>query len=126
MTTPTFYKSFTATGAIAPFRIVAFTVTDLKVAQAAAATDKLAGVTDSLGATAAGQTVEVLQGGWGEVQLGGTVAAGDPLTSDANGKAVKATVAAATVKSVIGIAQKAGVANDIVPYLAAPSVIAAA
>lgn len=49
----------------------------------------------------------------GKVILGGTVAAGDKLTSDANGKAVATTTANDVV---MGIAQNAGVLNDIVEY----------
>jgi hypothetical protein len=40
-----------------------------------------------------GGMVDVVRAGLASVRLGGTVAAGDPLTSDANGKAVKAVPA---------------------------------
>jgi hypothetical protein len=48
------------------------------------------------------------------------VAAGDALTSDANGKAIATTT---TGNRIIGFAELAGVANDIVTYLRAPGVI---
>lgn len=47
--------------------------------------------------------------GVSKVKLGGTVAAGDRLTSDANGLAIVAT----TGKQVVGIALVAGVSGDV-------------
>ena len=46
--------------------------------------------------------------------LGGTVTAGAPLMSDANGAAIAATAAAASTRRIIGIATQPGVAGDII------------
>lgn len=124
MSKPLFINSFVVGASIAPNRICAFNA-DGTLRPAAAATDGLAGATDGLGGPVVGDTVDVAQGGWGEVQAGGPISPGDPLTSDANACAVKAVVAAGTTKNCIGFAQKAAVAGDIFPYLAAPHVIAA-
>jgi hypothetical protein len=127
--TPILIKSFVADAAIAPYRIVAIGAADGSAKQAAANSDALVGVTDSLGSTAAGR-VDVLLAGPVHVEYGGNVARGDLLTADANGKAIKATThthtentagtytqnatsGAAATKSVIGMAMVTGVSGDI-------------
>lgn len=117
------HYTFFTTGPIASKRIAKFTANPREVSPAAAATDKLAGVVD-FAATAAGQPVDIAVGGVDEVQAGGNIAAGDPLTSDANGKAVVATYTAGVTKHVIGKALAPAVDGEIVPYVVAPSVIA--
>lgn len=89
------------------------------VVKAAAATDKLLGTSDSLD-HATGDLVDVAIGPVPLVRLGGTVAAGDALTSDANGKAIATTT---TGDRIIGFAEIAGVADDIITYLRAPGVL---
>ena len=59
--------------------------------------------------TALGQPSNVRISGVSKALAGGTIAIGDRLTSDANGKVITAT----TGKQVIGIALVAAVANDI-------------
>ena len=79
---------------------------------AAAATDKIIGVINNK--PASGEAIDLVMYGKQKVLLGGTVAAGDYLTSDANGNAVKATTADATV---YGQAVEAGVVTDIISAL---------
>lgn len=117
------HKSFVVSAAVTAKRIVAFTANAGEVAPATAATDKLAGVAD-LGATAAGQIVDVPITGESEVTAGGNIAAGDKLTTDGFGRAVAATFGVGVAKHVIGVALAPGVAGDLVPYLVALSVIA--
>jgi hypothetical protein len=117
------HLSFSITAALGPNRIAAYTANRGEVAPATAATQKLAGAVD-LGADAAGQMVDVEIGGIGKVRLGGVVAAGDPITSDANSKGVAASFAAGQTRYVIGFAIEPGVADDIIRYRVAPSVIA--
>lgn len=100
--------SYTAPAALAGRRIVKFVAGG--VGAAAAATDLAIGVSDTLDATA-GQTVDVIMNGSAEVVLGGTVAAGAPITSDANGAGVNAGTAG---NIAIGYALAAGVAGDII------------
>jgi len=57
--------------------------------------------------------------GLSRVTLGGTVNAGDWLTSDANGKAIATTT---TGNHVIGRAEAPGVAGDVIDYFNAPGV----
>lgn len=116
-------KSHEASAAIGAYLIVAFSdaANSSKVATAASATGPLAGTTGQVGASAAGVMVDVEKLGIPKVTLGGTVGAGDPLTSDANGKAIKATVAG---QRIIGFAEQPGVLNDIIDYRAAPGALA--
>ncbi|HEX7866545.1 MAG TPA: DUF2190 domain-containing protein [Variovorax sp.] len=86
---------------------------------AAAPADKLLGTSDELDHVT-GETVDMAVGPVPLVCLGGTVAAGDALTSDANGKAVATTT---TGHRIIGFAENAGVINDVIPYLRSPGVL---
>ena len=109
MATPGIYKNFEAEGEIGPYVIVTHGTADYAVK---AATVALVGTTDELGKLSNGR-VDVCTGGIPEVALGGTVAAGDPLTSDASGKAVKATAAG---NRILGFALVSGASGDIIPY----------
>lgn len=106
-------KSYTAEGVIPPYRIVKFGAADGGVLVAAAATDKLIGVTGRLGLAAIGDRGDVGRLGIDEVEYGGAVASGDPLTSDAVGRAVVAAPAAGANVRIIGFAEVAGVLGDI-------------
>lgn len=123
MTNPLLTKVFTATGvAVAGYLIVAAAAGG-KVELANAATDLLLGAADSMGCPENGQ-LDIAQAGWSEVRCGGNVTFGDPLTSDANGKAIKAVPVVGQVVRIIGFAQADAVANDIIPFQVAPSVLA--
>lgn len=112
---------FTAGAAILPRRFVKFSA-DRTVIQATAATDAIIGVSDSLGAAAAGDRVDIYQAGTQlEVVAGGNITRGAEITSDANGKAVAAAPAAGATCRTAGIAQASYVADDVAEYLAAPS-----
>jgi len=113
-----FIKACYAGAAILPFRIVKHGAADAFAIQAAAAGDASFGVSDSLGAAAANDPVDIIRGGIAEVVYGGTVTRGDPLTSDASGRAIKA----ATGNRVIGFAEVSGVVGDRGSVFIAPSV----
>lgn len=119
---PTFIRSYELSAAVAPYRIVKFSdpANGSKVATAAAATDPLIGTSDKMGG-AIGDMADVVRSGLGGVQLGAAVAAGKPLTSDADGKAIEATVAG---QRIIGFSDQPGVADDIIDYFCAPGVLA--
>ncbi|WP_299370436.1 capsid cement protein [uncultured Tateyamaria sp.] len=121
---PTFIKSYTALAAVAGYRIVAFAdaANDTTVQTAAANTDPVLGVSDRLGADA-GQMLDVHRGGLLSVQLGGAVNAGDPLTSDADGKAIAAVAAAGTTVRIVGYADEPGIADDVVDFFFAPGIL---
>ena len=112
MATPGICKNFEAEGEIGPYVIVTHGTADYAVKAATGATVALVGTTDELGKLSNGR-VDVCTGGIPEVALGGTVAAGDPLTSDASGKAVKATAAG---NRILGFALVSGASGDIIPY----------
>lgn len=113
-----FIKACYAGAAILPFRLVKHGAADAFAIQSTAATDSVFGVSDSLGAAAANDPVDIIRGGIAEVVYGGTVTRGDPLTSDANGAAVKA----ATGNRIIGFAEVSGVAGDRGSVFIAPGV----
>lgn len=103
-------KSFVASGAIQPRRLVKFGATDTTVVQAASAADggSVIGVSDSIGAADTARC-ECYVLDFADVEFGGTVARGGPVTSDASGRAVAAT----TGQSYCGIAMVAAVTGDI-------------
>ncbi|MBA4792293.1 MAG: DUF2190 family protein [Phenylobacterium sp.] len=111
---------FTAGAAIAGRRFVKFSA-EGTVVQATASTDAIIGVSDSLGAKAAGDIVDVYQLGTHiEVEAGGNLTRGLEITSDANGKAVTAAPAAGASCRTAGIVQGSYVAGDVAEYLASP------
>lgn len=102
MTNPRIIKSKTAGAAIAAKRFLKYSA-DGTVIQAAAATDDIIGVSDLAAST--GERVDVVMGGFAEVEFGGTVGRGKKLTSDATGKAVAAAPATGVNNQTGGIAQ---------------------
>jgi hypothetical protein len=118
----TLSKNYVAGAAATKYRIAKFGNADRVVVQAAAATDALIGVFSELSA-ALGERVDVERIGIVLVEYGGNVARGDPLTSDADGKAIKANPAAGTRVSIIGYAEVSAVAGDIEAMLLAPGFI---
>ncbi|NMV37237.1 capsid cement protein [Ralstonia insidiosa] len=121
MANPGFTKTYDAGAAIAPYTIVKFSG-DFVVVPGAAATDALIGVTTEIAANQ-GERADVVHGGTPFVQLGGTVAGGDLLTSDANGHAITAAPASGAVASVIGRARYSGVSGDVIEFIFAPGQI---
>lgn len=105
-------KTCQAPDFIAPYRIVAHGVADKEVVQAASATAALMGTAMELGTEPNGR-VDVALNGLPLVEFGGDVVRGDPLTSDANGKAIKATVSGSRL---VGFAWVSASAGDIVEY----------
>lgn len=104
-------RTYVADAAVAKCRLVKLS-SQKTCAQAAAATDLIVGVADSLGA-ALGETLDVILDGVATVEYGGNVAVGAPLTSDADGKAVTAAPSAGANARLIGFALVAGVAGDL-------------
>lgn len=120
---PVLTKSYRASAAIVGF-LIAKASGDRTVAPATAATDLLIGAADELGADAGGM-LDVVEVGVSRVRVGGNVSFGDPLTSDGQSRAVKAVPAAGTVVRIIGFARADGAVDEIIPFLAAPSVMPA-
>jgi len=108
----TLTKTLTAGAAVTKRRIVKYGATAGQAVEAAAVGDAMFGVSADLDA-ASGDPVDVHIAGLVEVEYGATVAAGDPVTSDATGRAVKAAPAAGVNNTVVGYAHVAGVVGDI-------------
>ena len=122
MGNPTLTKNYTAEGAIAAHRIVKFGAADGGVAQAAARTDLVIGVNEAL-PVAAGERVDVIRAGIADVEFGGNVTRGQPVTADADGKAVVAAPAAGVNAHIVGFAEVSAVAGDIAPVTLARGVM---
>ena len=119
------FKTWDVEGDLAPHRIVTFAETPGLAAQASDPGQTLIGTTDELGLQSNGRA-DIAMSAQPEVEAGEAVAFGDPLTTDAEGRAVKAT---ATGQHIVGYALgKAEAAGDIIDYLYAPAflVLAAA
>lgn len=112
------FRARTAEGTINAYRIVKPGTATGSCVAAAAATDLLLGTSDELDHVA-GEVVDVGMGDIHKVRLGGTVAAGAALTSDANGKAIATTTAG---NRIIGFAEVGGVLDDVITYIRSPGV----
>ncbi|REM14738.1 DUF2190 domain-containing protein, partial [Mycobacterium tuberculosis] len=71
----------------------------------------------------AGDRIDGVRLGIAEVEYGGAVAAGDPLTSDASGRAIVAAPAAGANARLVGFAEVAGVLGDIGSVFISPCVM---
>lgn len=87
---------------------------------AAGATDALLGIFQHI-TTVVGEAVRLMLSGISPIVYGGVITRGDPLTSDANGKAVKAVAG----QNIIGYATVSGVLNDVGYCLISPQVMGA-
>ncbi len=116
-----YQKSYTTEAAVAAYLIVKPGASG-GVVPAAAATDALLGVNDSID-LGTGQTGDIALIGVSQVKLGGAVAVRDPLTSNATGQAIKAVPAAGANANIIGFALSAGASGDVIEYIAAPGSI---
>jgi len=116
------FRSYQAQGAVGAYLIVKPGTADGAVALATAATDLLVGTSDSL-AKADGEMVDMGVGHVHEVKLGGAVTRGQKLTCDANSKAVAAAPGAGANVHIIGVAEMSGVADDVITYHRALSVM---
>ncbi len=107
-------QTFKSSAARAAFVCVKKGANDQTVAIASAATDKIIGVGQNVVA-AIGSEFELsevaINGGGAKIKLGGTVAVGDLVTSDASGFGVATTTAN---DRVVGVAMEDGVAGDVI------------
>lgn len=111
MSNPGFTKTYVAEAAIAGRRFVKFGTADRQVLAAAAATDAIMGVSERLDA-AAGERLDVVKSGLAEIEYGGPVTRGDPLTADSEGRAVKANPVAGINNQIGGWAEVSGALGD--------------
>lgn len=111
-----FYKSRVADAAFTGCQFTAYGTQDGHAIPASDPTKPLMGVSDTL-AVSPGQMVDVQMTQIGEVVAGGTIAYGDRLMTDANGRAVKAAKQTGATIYTAGYAQSGAVAGDIFPFL---------
>ena len=112
MANPDLIRNFKAEGAIPKFTIVKSGSADGQMLSAAAVADKLMGIATDIDA-AINERVDVILGGVADVLYGGAVTRGDPVTTDANGRAVTAAPAAGVNNRIIGFALVSGVLGDV-------------
>jgi len=106
-------RNFTAESVVEKYRIVKFGTADGTVAHAGTATDKMFGITTEVGAVE-GERADVIYSGPALVETGGAFDKGDFLTSDSQGRAIKATPAAGTNCIVIAQAFETVTASALV------------
>ncbi|WP_373840484.1 capsid cement protein [Glaesserella sp.] len=103
-----FMTAFLTTGAIAGYRIVAHGEAEGSAKQAVATTDKLLGISTRV-PKEPGEHVDVVRSGLAPVVYGTTLKRGDFITTDAQGRAVKAE----NNQMYVGIVEEDGEADDI-------------
>lgn len=113
---PDLVRNYNAAADIGANLIVKVGANDGEVLPAAASTDDLLGVSTNI-AVSNGEPCDVMHNGAADVKLGGAVARGKFVTSDANGQGVQAAPAAGTNAQVVGKALISGAAGDIIPVL---------
>lgn len=124
MNIPGLITPFTATAAIGKYLIAAHGAADGTAVQADDGSTMMVGVTTDIPA-AAGETVDVVRSGPASVTFGGNVTRGNPLTADANGRAIAVALPAEADTFIVGYAEVSGVAGDIASALIAPGFIPA-
>lgn len=121
--TPVLTKSFrVGPAAVEGFLLLAASGDGDTLVVADASTDLLIGAAGSLGAPANG-LVDIDLVGISEVRFGGNVDHGDPLTANAQGRAVTAAPEAGKVVRIIGFSMVDAANGDIGGYLVAPGVL---
>jgi hypothetical protein len=113
-------KGYAASAAVAGKRFAKFAAADA-IAQAAASTDPIIGVTDLGGA--AGDMIDVTLLGPAKITCGGAVTRGNKLTADADGKAIPAAPAAGVNAQTGAFALSSGVAGDIIDVIVLPGAV---
>lgn len=110
-------KRYSAEAAISGARIVKVGAADGNALTAAAVSDKIMGISVEDVDAASGESVDVVHDGIAALKLGGTVARGDLITTDASGQGVTAAPAAGTNNRIVGVALLSGASGDIVPVM---------
>jgi hypothetical protein len=116
MANPDLAKPYNAEANINPYTIVKFGANDFGVTPAVANTDQMVGISTNL-TVLSGSRVDVYHKDIAYLTLGGTVARGAYVTSDANGNGVAAAPGVGVNANVIGIARQSGVVGDVFEVL---------
>ena len=116
---PPLVKTSTAGAAVAKRRIVKHGASAGLVIQGADAAAALIGVTPEIAADS-GERCDVIKAGIADVEFGGSVSRGGPITSDSVGRAVAASPGAGANAYIIGFAEVDGASGDIGQVFIAP------
>ena len=122
-TTGLLQKGYTATALIRANRLVAHGAADGTVVEATVSTAAIIGVQSELDCAANDRASVAMVGNIEEVVYGGNVARGDPLTSDGQGRAIKAVPAAGVNAFCVGFAEVSGVVGDLGTVTISPFVM---
>ena len=112
-------RNFEQETAAVQYRFIKAGTADNLVKLAADSQDKILGISSDILTAGAGNPVQVVLWGIGLIECGDTVGFGDPLTSDASGKAVVVTDAMVDEETIYygGFALENGVAGDVIEML---------
>lgn len=119
-TTGLLQKGYTATAAIAAHTLMKFGAADGTVVPATDGSAMIVGVQSEIDCDAGDRASAAMVGNIEDVRFGGNVTRGDPLTADAQGRAVAAAPAAGANAFIIGFAEVSGVAGDIGTVIISP------
>ena len=122
MSNPLLINSFSVAAATAGNRLIALTGVGKAAVRAGVVTQAIIGVSERMGADAGGLCDVVLAGTY-DVKAAGNIAAGDPVTTDAEGMGIKAVPVAGSLVRYAGFALFDAVAGDLVPITIAPGII---
>lgn len=122
-TTGFLQKGYTATADIRARRILKFGAADGTVIEAVDGASPLIGIQSELDCASGDRASAAMVGNIEDVVYGGNVTRGQPLTSDASGRAIVAAPAAGANVYCIGFAEVSGVANDIGTCIITPFIM---
>jgi len=106
----TYIQNGTTLAAADQYKIVKFSTTANAVELATAATDKIAGVIETVPRAAAGEVLLIVMSGIKKVRAGGSVSVGDTVTADSTSRAATMTPGAGTLQYKLGVAKTASTA----------------
>lgn len=111
---PTSVKTYIAGAAVTKRRIVKLGAADGAVVMSAgaASTEFHIGVSTEID-SASGEPCDVIRDGFADVEFGGTVVRGAPVTSDSTGRAVSASPSAGVNHRIIGFAEVSSLIGDV-------------
>ena len=119
-TTGLLQKGYTATAAIPAMTLMKWGAADGTVVPATDGSAYIVGVQSQLDCDVGDRASACMVGNIEDVIYGGNVSRGDPLTANAQGRAVVAAPAAGANAFIIGYAEVSGVAGDIGTVIIAP------
>lgn len=115
-------KSFRAAGVVSGLHLVAASATDKEVVTASAATDPILGIADTFD-TDATDMADVILFGPVPAVAGGNIDFGDPVTADANGRAIKAVPVPGSIVRYAGFALQDATTDDQFVVQVSPGIL---